>query len=252
MIPDTRPAAPDELLARAADNLRRRAGIPLVFGGFGAATVPVTMSVGGDTGALTSMVIRPARGLGGKAMVQARLMAVPEYGRAADITHDYDEPVLAEGVVGLAVAPLTVGARVCGLLYAATRTPAALDHDLVGWLAAEAQAVSFEVSVRAAVEHRVGELMSRSGRLWEIARETSDPGARDAIRQLLGVPPTGVDLLTARQRQVLELAETGLRNAEIGARLGLSEQTVKGYMRALMARLNARSRQEAVHKYRHR
>jgi DNA-binding CsgD family transcriptional regulator len=249
----------EELLVRAADNLRGRAGVPLVFGGFGESAVRVSMSAGGLTSALTSLVIRPARGLGGKAMVQARLLTVPEYGRARNITHDYDGAVLGEGVRGLAVAPLMRGVHVSGLLYAATRTPSSLTHDVVRRLAAEAKAISLEVSVSGEPARRSARTGVQRGddlspRLREIAQQTTDPGTRAAILELLGESGHGRparDVLTSRQREVLALAETGLRNGEIGERLGLSEQTVKTYMRALMERLGARSRQEAVHKYRH-
>jgi LuxR family transcriptional regulator, regulator of acetate metabolism len=242
-------------LVQAADDLRRQAGVPLVFGGLGSPSVPVTVSSGSTTSALLSMVIRPSRGLGGKALLQRQVLTVPEYRHARDITHDYDQPVLAENVVGLAVAPLLHGSRVCGLLYAATRTPAALTPGVVRRLAAAARAISFEAAVLEPAGPRgpfPAAADERWDRLREIAGETTDPGTRAALLELLDAPHQEPGILTARQREVLELAEIGLRNAQIAERLGLSEQTVKGYMRALMTRLGAASRQEAVHKYRRR
>lgn len=237
------------LLERAARNLARRPGIPLIFGGVGTPDVPVTVCFGAQTSALTSLVIRPDRGLGGRALVEKRLLALPRYDRAPDITHDYDEPVLGEGIVGLAVVPLMSGSRVRGLLYAGTRGDEALTPEIVSALAAEGHAASLEISVRDEVERRLGG-PDLTGRLREIARTTSDPRTRQELLHLADRPLTPAAPLTPRQRQVLELAEVGLRNAEIGARLGLSEQTVKTYMKALMVRLGARSRSEAVHRYR--
>ncbi|BBH69503.1 helix-turn-helix transcriptional regulator [Actinoplanes sp. OR16] len=228
------------LLARAAGNLARVPGIPLIFGGVGTTDVPVTVSIGGRTSALTSLVIRPERGLGGKALVEKRLLALPRYDSAPGITHDYDEPVLSEGIVGLAVVPLMSGSHVRGLLYAGTRDGEALTPEIVSALAAEGQAASLAISVR-----------DFSERLRAIAGRTSDAATRQELLELVEQPrPAVADPLTPRQREVIELAGIGLRNAEIGARLGLSEQTVKTYMRALMVRLGARSRSEAVHRYR--
>lgn len=245
------------LLARAARNLSRQADIPLIFGGVGTTDVPVTVCLGAQTSALKSLVIRPDRGLGGKALVQKRLLALPRYDRAPEITHDYDEPVLGEGVVGLAVVPLMSGSQVRGLLYAGTRQHAALTSEIVSALAAEGHSMSLELSVRDEVERRMrateAQRTKAVGRLREIARSTRDPQTRSALHEVLEgfrPVPDGAEALTPRQREVLELAELGLRNAEIGARLGLSEQTVKTYMRALMTRLGARSRLEAVHRYR--
>lgn len=50
--------------------------------------------------------------------------------------------------------------------------------------------------------------------------------------------------LTPREVQVLEVLETGASNREIAGRLGLSENTVKVYVRHLMRKMNARNRLE--------
>jgi DNA-binding CsgD family transcriptional regulator len=54
--------------------------------------------------------------------------------------------------------------------------------------------------------------------------------------------------LTGREQEVLELLQQGLRNAEIAAALVLSERTVAHHVAAIMAKLGARSRTEAVAK----
>ncbi|MFL5952642.1 MAG: response regulator transcription factor [Gaiellaceae bacterium] len=51
---------------------------------------------------------------------------------------------------------------------------------------------------------------------------------------------------TAREIEVLQLVSDGLVNREIGARLFLSEETVKSHVRHLLAKLQARSRAHAV------
>jgi len=52
--------------------------------------------------------------------------------------------------------------------------------------------------------------------------------------------------LSAREHEVLRLVADGYSNAMIASRLHLSENTVKGHMEALLSRLNARNRAEAV------
>jgi DNA-binding CsgD family transcriptional regulator len=52
----------------------------------------------------------------------------------------------------------------------------------------------------------------------------------------------GVDSLTRRQRQVAALVELGLTNRQIGARLGLTERTVRKHVADLFVRLGCDSR----------
>src|SRR5262245_59266499 len=56
--------------------------------------------------------------------------------------------------------------------------------------------------------------------------------------------------LTWREFEVLNHASRGLTNAEVARELGLSAKTVKNYMSIILAKLQARSRLEAVLKYR--
>ncbi|MEN9867936.1 MAG: hypothetical protein RL748_3526 [Pseudomonadota bacterium] len=52
--------------------------------------------------------------------------------------------------------------------------------------------------------------------------------------------------LSAREQEVLGLVAEGLRNQEIAERLGLSLSTVKGHVNAIMEKLDAQDRTEAV------
>jgi DNA-binding NarL/FixJ family response regulator len=56
------------------------------------------------------------------------------------------------------------------------------------------------------------------------------------------------DLLSAREREVLELTAQALSNMQIASRLGLTEATVKRHLRNIFAKLGAVSRIDAVNK----
>jgi two-component system response regulator DesR len=108
---------------------------------------------------------------------------------------------------------------------------------------------------------------------WAQAREALDAGARgvvskeaplaDVARAICAVaaggsyldPRLGGELaigapgrpeLTRRERDVLRCLADGLTNEEIGAKLFLSPETVRGYVRKATARLGARNRMQAV------
>ena len=54
------------------------------------------------------------------------------------------------------------------------------------------------------------------------------------------------EALTPREIQVLELLAEGMANKAIAARLGISDQTVKFHVAAIMGKLGASNRTEAV------
>lgn len=59
-------------------------------------------------------------------------------------------------------------------------------------------------------------------------------------------PKVGLDGLTEREREVLRLVGTGLTNADIAARLTVTEGTVKTHLNRVMTKLRLTSRAQAV------
>lgn len=80
----------------------------------------------------------------------------------------------------------------------------------------------------------------------------SEPGWIEMTNSVAGMAQRNlnttspVEELTAREQEVLSLLAEGLANKTIALRLQISENTVKFHLNALMAKLGAQSRTEAV------
>lgn len=59
-------------------------------------------------------------------------------------------------------------------------------------------------------------------------------------------PANLLDVLTERERQILELVAAGSSNKEIARSLNVAEKTVKSYMTSIMQKLQVRNRVEAA------
>jgi len=68
----------------------------------------------------------------------------------------------------------------------------------------------------------------------------------DGPREICPAPADCEPIFSARERGVLVLVSEGLSNAEIGAVLYISEETVKSHVRSLLSKLCARNRAHAV------
>jgi DNA-binding NarL/FixJ family response regulator len=77
-----------------------------------------------------------------------------------------------------------------------------------------------------------------------------DPAVQRRLLELLpdrvGGPRAAVDGLTDREAEVLRLIASGLSNAEIAARLVVSESTIKTHVNHLFAKIGVRDRAQAV------
>src|SRR3712207_583330 len=95
-------ARPDDrdALRAAVREVHARSGMSVVFaaGPVQGPSARIDELVGVRTRYLRGLEIRTGAGLGGRVLSEGRPAGVEDYERALDITHEYDGPVLAEGL----------------------------------------------------------------------------------------------------------------------------------------------------------
>lgn len=269
-----------QLMARAVGDLVRRTRFPVVFGGLARDdAIHVSSVAGARTRLLDGLIVEAGRGLGGRAMVERRPRLALDYRVARGITHDYDGPVLGEGIATLLAVPIVVGERTRGVVYCGSWSTAPIGDAVAKPAVETADALATELRVRDEVERRLAtlpvvaapaplsaaaqeELRETYAELRSITALVSDASLRDRLGRLeqriasLSRPagPQAADgpsvRLSPRELDVLARAALGATNAEIGASLELTETTVKSYLKSAMAKLDASTRQVAVIKAR--
>lgn len=101
----------------------------------------------------------------------------------------------------------------------------------------------FEVVAAAATR----DALRRSAEVIVVAEEARSMSDEEgAVAASIDVHAPRAVLLTAREREVLQLLADGLGNKQIAARLGISTSTVKTHVEELFERLEVASRAEAV------
>lgn len=70
--------------------------------------------------------------------------------------------------------------------------------------------------------------------------------AADALRDVPTAAPELAEPLTPRELEVLQFLAQGLPNKQIAQRLGISEHTAKFHVNAILGKLGAQSRSEAI------
>jgi len=264
----------EDLVADSVRELARRTRFPVAFGGLiEDGEVRISSIVGNRTHSLDGLCVRPERGLGGRAMTELRPRMTHDYGRSQQITHDYDGFVLGEGLRTLLALPIVVAGRPRGVLYAGAWNEPPAGGVTTAPAMSIAQRVADELRIRDEVDRRIRahrlsplqqgapleDLRESFAELRGIAAAVADERLRERLaaveRRLLDLsvpapaPTTGqvADVrLSPRETDVLACAAIGSSNAQIAARLGLREGTVKAYLRSAMAKLDASTRHAAV------
>ena len=240
-------------------------GVPVLFGGeVHGDTLLLTEFVGTRTSGLRGLAVRPSSGLGGASMVAGRPLSVADYRNAASITHDYDGPVLGEGIRSVLAVPVVVDGRARAVLYGAHRASAPMGGRTATLMVASARRLSAELRVRDEVDRRLQfretQLVSTGNEgvravhaeLRRLAAAGDTPSKAQLLElaeQLAGDVTPGVTL-TARELDVLTQVALGCTNTEAAQRLSLKPETVKSYLRSAGSKLGAHTRYEAVSKAR--
>lgn len=266
-----RPRDADVLRATMRD-LRTRTTLPILFGGeVHDDTLLLTEFVGTRTRGLRGLTVLPNSGLGGATVVARRPMAVADYRTAASITHDYDAPVLGEGIRSIIAVPVVVDGSTRAVLYGGQRCSAPIGGRTAEAMVCSARSLADELRVRDEVDRRM--------RLREHTRAAPapDPGTEESLRHLhaelralaaapeadalrtqlrhladrmgdvlAGTSVAGEAALSARELDVLAQVAIGCTNAEVAQRLSLAPETVKSYLRSASAKLGTRTRYQAV------
>ncbi|MGE0216487.1 response regulator transcription factor [Mycolicibacterium sp.] len=264
-----RPRDSDALRAELRE-LARAGGPPVLFGGevHGDALL-LSEFVGTRTGLLRGVVVRPRSGLGGATMVAGRPLSVADYGRASTITHDYDGPVLGEGIRSVLAVPVLVDGVARAMLYGAYRTSAPIAGRAADLLVSSARRLAEELRIRDEVDRRLrlrqayGDRTAAAESIREVhaglrrLAATADPAMREELQRLAGLlSGQGEDsdgpALTGRELDVLAQVALGCTNAEAAERLSLRTETVKSYLRSAATKLGTHTRMQAVSRARSR
>jgi signal transduction histidine kinase len=179
---------------------------------------------GDRTGQLQGLVLPRGWGLCGKTFAAARPFVVNDYFAAADITHQFDEVIAAEGLQRLISAPILVDGRVIGVIAGAPRGAGAFGDVAVGQIEAAAGRIS--TALRAA---------RRARQLAEVAVEQDRGRVASSLHDSVGA------MLFAIQAGVRELSQALEDQAVLRAKAETIEAHAIEATRALRESLLAMS-----------
>ncbi|OZF42892.1 helix-turn-helix transcriptional regulator [Rhodococcus sp. 14-2470-1b] len=248
-------------------------GVPVVFGGeVDSHTLCLSHFHGTRTRGLDGLVIPSRSGLGGRVLDQRRPAAVSDYRASMYITHDYDQPVLGEGLQSILAVPVVVAGASRAVMYAAIRERGPMGDRVADSMIRASKRLAQEIAVRDEVDRRLrlmdsvaahpaapstsatetlreihAELRTLSGSDIDEAVAARLVELSDRIAGSLRGPAVESDVtLSARETDVLAQIALGCTNAEAAARLSLRPETVKSYLRSIMSKTGTRTRHESV------
>lgn len=246
-------------------------GLPVVFAGrVRSGALRISRLHGNRSEALRGLTLPPDVGLGGKALTIGRPVSVRDYARARAITHEHDAAVAREGLHAMVAVPVRVRGEVSAVLYGGVRTTAAIGDRAVTALVSSAARLGLALasvgpgtgiappaassSSGTGSPDRAGWCDAVQQMLTDLAAGPAHPlhdEARQVCASLLAVlrgeahaprPP----LLSARERNVLELAALGCTDLDIAEHLGLDVVAVRTAVRSLRRVFGVHSRHGAV------
>jgi DNA-binding CsgD family transcriptional regulator len=201
-------------------------------------------------------------------MVAGRPMAVADYRNDVNITHDYDAPVLNEGIRSVLAVPVLVDGRARAMLYGAYRSAAPIGGLAVDLMVGSARRLSHELRVRDEVDRRMRLREAQLASDDQVANTEQIREVHADLRRMAASAPSEMqgqlrmlaDRLTAalaggakasaplsaREIDVLTQVALGCTNAEAAQRLSLKPETVKSYLRSAASKLGTKTRHEAV------
>lgn len=99
--------------------------------------------------ALQDLHVPSGFGIGGKALALGRPCSVTDYVVAPTITHDFDRPVMVEGLRSLLTVPVSDGTTTYGVLYACSRDVVEFGDIAIGRLEAVARIAAAQLAAAA-------------------------------------------------------------------------------------------------------
>ncbi len=252
--------------------LRDATGIPVTIGGVvgDGHTLVLSESLGMRTSAMKDLKVHLGAGVGGRVMATGKPLGVADYQRAGVITHEYDLPVLSEGLRSIAAIPVVVGKDVRAVLYGGVHSSVRFGEKVLAQMAATARALEQEIAVNDALSARgaspvgpgAGEgrwddvlanerMRETHARLRMLASRTDDADMRSELERICAemvAPPPEMPTarLSRRELDVLACVAQGKTNIETATDMGIGAETVKSYLRSVMRKLDAHTRFEAV------
>jgi len=250
--------------------VRAALDVPLAFGGeVTGGTLVISELLGTRTAGLRGLTVPAGSGLGGRVVADRRPRLIGDYASERTITHQFDQPVLAEGIRSIVAVPIVVAGAARAVLYAAVRDRQPLGNRAIDVIMHAGRRLTTELSVRDDADRRMRLLAIATGQaapadgpvtledlravyaeLRDLAVTVPDPALRDRLRSLSqrleGGRPDPAVSLSERETDVLAQIALGCTNAEAAERLGLMPETVKSYLRNAMRKLDAGTRHEAV------
>ena len=216
---------------------------------------------------MANLRVHRGEGLGGRTLQTGRPAFVRDYENAQGITSRYRHAVAPERLRSVVCLPVALPDQTAAVVYLGSRTEHDIDPVVCDRLMPIVERMVTDLRVESEVQRRLraerdrllpprGEdagLGAVRSELEDILAGTQEESTRDRLRALLAqapgtttAPETTAVQLSAREVDVLRLAELGLTNIDVAGELGLQPTTVKAYMKTAMGKLDASNRIQAA------